>query len=71
MTLDDAIQLHEMLSVWYRVDGYVAELMTADGSKIVLTAIGDTPDEAIEELKQKLSSVPNLKALRALAATST
>jgi hypothetical protein len=51
----------------YHVDGYTAELMTQDGNKIVLTAEGDTVDEAIENLRRRLLDVSSLSALRAMA----
>lgn len=71
MLLEDAIQLHEALHVWYCVDGYIAELQTQDGAKTVISGKGDTPEAAIEIVKAKLADVQSLADLRAMPYVST
>lgn len=66
MTLDTAVQLHEVLEIHYYVDHYAAELHTQDGQKCVLKGYGSSPDEALLMLRFELLTVADLTTLRKL-----
>ena len=68
MTLDNAIQLHESLCVWYAVDCYVAELQVQDGGAVAISCRGETPESAIGGVMRELTKVPDIGALRAMRA---
>lgn len=53
--LDSFIGLHELIEIIYVVDGYQAILLTDDGDTVVHEAQGDTIDEALSQLLNKLT----------------
>lgn len=53
--LDELCQLHEQIRVIYVVDGYLAQLFTAEGDRLAVQAYGESVTEAISNLETILT----------------
>ncbi len=47
MSLQQLVQLHERIEIYYAVTHYEAQLFTADGEKLVATVSGESPEDAL------------------------
>lgn len=53
--LDELCQLHEEIRVIYVVDGYLAQLFTAEGDRLATKAYGESVTEALGNLETILT----------------
>lgn len=64
MTLDEAIQLHEVVEIRYNVNHYRATLLTRDGNLTVASGAGPSVLSALGELDRMLDPVENIDRIR-------
>ncbi len=64
MTIDEICQLHEMIEVFYHVDGYTARLLTKDGDKIVASGTGESIRDALDALEANVSKFADVRSMR-------
>jgi hypothetical protein len=53
-TLNRFMQLHEEITIFYTVDGFIAQLTTNDGGKDVCSGFGKTVNAALVDLEHDL-----------------